>query len=232
MRWAWETHPCTVLPSLPACCSSSEQQLHAWPTALSHIPVPSLHPWQCQTSQNIFKFSQGNPPQEYFKHRHLKMPSLLQLTLRSYPEWEGRLRRRACQTFCALFPSWGLGLSTEWASALDIDTTKGWFSKESIIFILIQFKIWLETHFLREPFLLPASILMNLHTKCIKTKQTLDHSQPNKILLGRMVLCFGKKISDAPAVQVLMENLISQVIQAEHWELYLLRGHIWSTKEA
>lgn len=68
--------------------------------------------------------------------------------------------------------------------------------------------------------------------KCIETKQALDHRQPKKTLLGRALLCFGKKIWDAPALQVLMENLIPQATQAEHWELCLLRGHIWSTKEA
>lgn len=47
-----------------------------------------------------------------------------------------------------------------------------------------------------------------------------------------MVLCFGQKIWDAPALQVLMENLIPQVTQAEHWQLCLLRGHIWSAQEA
>lgn len=84
-RWAWGTHPCSAPPlSLPAgAAQSSSSTPDQEPD--TH-PIPSTDPRRCQTSQNIFRLSQGNPAQEYFKHTYLKMPSLLQLLLRrSYP---------------------------------------------------------------------------------------------------------------------------------------------------
>lgn len=118
------------------------------------VTHPSPQPGSTAVSnlQNIFMFSQGNPPLEYFKHTHLKCHPCSSSDTGGVildKKEESVKHPSLCQ---ALFPRGGLGLSTGRASALGMDTTKGGFFKESPIFTPIQFKIWLETHSKRAPF--------------------------------------------------------------------------------
>lgn len=125
-------------------------------------------------------------------------------TLKEELPWiTGKAPEKMCLTPCtspsrgtSTYGGFGLSAVDVWALALGIETNQSILQeKQDFHFNLTQNMT--RVTFWREALLLPASVSVSLNAKRIKAEQAWDHRHPyNQIknLLGKTVVCFGKKI--------------------------------------